>query len=107
MLQCASTARNWHSATGRTWAGHGHRARSERHHLNGRREARKGLEDAKKEPHSLRGCVADGSCGVRLIASESRRGPSIQARAAWAMTPLNGQRCVLDHREVIGEDVKK
>lgn len=52
-------------------------------------KARKGLEDAKKEPHRLRGCVADGSCGVRLIASESRRGPSIQARAAWAMTPLN------------------
>lgn len=52
-------------------------------------KAWKGLEDAKKKPRSLRGCVADGSCGVRLIASEGCRGPSHPGVGSVAMTPLN------------------
>ena len=74
-------------------------------------KAWKGLEDDKKELRRLRGCVADGTCGVRLIAGESGHGPSDPGAGSVGHDTVeldpDVQRRVLDHREAIGEDVKK
>lgn len=74
-------------------------------------KAWKGLEDDKKELRRLRGCVADGTCGVRLITAEGSRGPGNPGAGSVghdtvALDP-DVQRRVLDHREAIGEDAAK
>ena len=74
-------------------------------------KAWKGLEDDKKELRRLRGCVADGTCGVRLIAGEGRHRPSDPGASSlghdtFELDP-DVQRRVLDHREAIGEDARK
>lgn len=74
-------------------------------------KAWKGLEDDKKELRRLRGCVADGTCGVRLITGQSGHGPSNPGASsvgddAITLDP-DVQRRVLYHREAIGEDAKK
>ena len=74
-------------------------------------KAWKGLEDDKKELRRLRGCVADGTCGVRLIAAEDRHGPGDPGAGSVGHDTLeidpDVQRRVLDHREAIGEDAAK
>ena len=71
----------------------------------------KGLEDDKKELRRLRGCVADGTCGVHLIAGESGHGPSDPGAGSVGHDTVeldsDVQRRVLDHREAIGEDARK
>ena len=77
------------------------------------KRAWKGLEDDKKELNRLRGCVADGTCGVRLItkyvhtnSGASDSSPSSVGDDTVALDP-DVQRRVLDHREAIGEDAAK
>lgn len=74
-------------------------------------KAWKGLEDDKKELRRLRGCVADGTCGVRLIAGQSGHGPSDPGAGSVGHDAVeldpDVQRRVLDHREAIGEDARK
>ena len=74
-------------------------------------KAWKGLEDDKKELRRLRGCVADGTCGVRLIAVEDRHGPDNPGSSSVGHDTValdaDVQRRVLDHREAIGEDAAK
>ncbi len=74
-------------------------------------KAWKGLEDDKKELRRLRGCVADGTCGVRLITAEGSHGPGNpgSSRVGHDTVALDSdvQRRVLDHREAIGEDDAK
>ena len=74
-------------------------------------KAWKGLEDDKKELRRLRGCVADGTCGVRLIAGEGRHRPSDPGAGSVGHDTVeldpDVQRRVLDHREAIGEDARK
>ena len=74
-------------------------------------KAWKGLEDDKKELRRLRGCVADGTCGVRLITAEDRHGPGDPGAGSVGHDTVeldpDVQRRVLDHREAIGEDAKK
>lgn len=74
-------------------------------------KAWKGLEDDKKELRRLRGCVADGTCGVRLIAGEGRHRPSDPGAGSVGHDTIeidpDVQRRVLDHREAIGEDAAK
>lgn len=73
----------------------------------------KGLEDDKKELRRLRGCVADGTCGVRLITkyvpADSGASDSSPGSVGDDATDLSAdvQRRVLDHREAIGEDAAK
>ena len=74
-------------------------------------KAWKGLEDDKKELRRLRGCVADGTCGVRLIAGEGRNRSSDPGAGSVGHDTVeldpDLQRRILDHREAIGEDTKK
>ena len=74
-------------------------------------KAWKGLEDDKKELRRLRGCVADGTCGVHLIAGQSGHGPSDPGAGSVGHDTVeldpDVQRRVLDHREAIGEDAAK
>ena len=74
-------------------------------------KAWKGLEDDKKELRRLRGCVADGTCGVRLIAGQSGHGASDSSPGSVGHDTVeldpDVQRRVLDHREAIGEDAAK
>lgn len=74
-------------------------------------KAWKGLEDEKKELRRLRGCVANGTCGVRLIAGESGHGPSDRGARSLGHDTVeldpDVQRRVLDHREAIVEDARK
>lgn len=74
-------------------------------------KAWKGLEDDKKELGRLRGCVADGTCGVRLITKYVSNGPidSSPGSVGHDTVALDAdvQRRVLDHREAIGEDAAK
>lgn len=74
-------------------------------------KAWKGLEDDKKELRRLRGCVADGTCGVRLITAEGRGGPGDPGSSSVGHDTValdsDVQRRVLDHREAIGEDAAK
>ena len=73
----------------------------------------KGLEDDKKELRRLRGCVADGTCGVRLITkyvpADSGGGDSSPGSVGHDTLEIDPdvQRRVLDHREAIGEDARK
>ena len=76
-------------------------------------KAWKGLEDDKKELRRLRGCVADGTCGVRLITKyvptgggASDSSPGSVGHDTVELDP-DVQRRVLDHREAIGEDAAK
>lgn len=76
-------------------------------------KAWKGLEDDKKELRRLRGCVADGTCGVRLITKyvptgggASDSSPGSVGHDTIEIDP-DVQRRVLDHREAIGEDAAK
>lgn len=76
-------------------------------------KAWKGLEDDKKELASLRGCVAAGTCGVRLITKyvpagggASDSSPGSVGHDTIEIDP-DVQRRVLDHREAIGEDAAK
>lgn len=76
-------------------------------------KAWKGLEDDKKELGRLRGCVADGTCGVRLITKyvptgggASDSSPGSVGHDTLEIDP-DVQRRVLDHREAIGEDAAK
>ena len=76
-------------------------------------KAWKGLEDDKKELRRLRGCVADGTCGVRLItkyvpadSGSSAPGAGNVGHDTLELDP-DVQRRVLDHREAIGEDAAK
>ena len=73
----------------------------------------KGLEDDKKELGRLRGCVAAGTCGVRLITKyvptgggASDSSPGSVGHDTIEIDP-DLQRRVLDHREAIGEDAAK
>lgn len=73
----------------------------------------KGLEDDKKELGRLRGCVAAGTCGVRLITKyvptggrASDSSPGSVGHDTLEIDP-DVQRRVLDHREAIGEDAAK
>ncbi|QTW18073.1 lysis system i-spanin subunit Rz [Comamonas kerstersii] len=71
----------------------------------------KGLEDDKKELDRLRGCVAAGTCGVRLITKYVRDGSSDSGASGMgddtiALDP-DVQRRVLDHREAISADQRK
>ena len=73
----------------------------------------KGLEDDKKELGRLRGCVAAGTCGVRLITKyvpsgggASDSSPGSVGHDTIEIDP-DVQRRVLDHREAIGEDTAK
>ena len=73
----------------------------------------KGLKDDKKELRRLRGCVADRTCGVRLIVKPaptdswaSDSSPSSVGHDTIDIDP-DVQRRVLDHREAIGEDAVK
>ena len=73
----------------------------------------KGLEDDKKELGRLRGCVADRTCGVRIIVKPAPTGggasdssPGSVGDDTLELDP-DVQRRVLDHREAIGEDAKK
>jgi hypothetical protein len=73
----------------------------------------KGLEDDKKELGRLRGCVADGTCGVRLITKyvptggrASDSSPGSVGHDTIEIDP-DVQRRVLDHREAIREDAAK
>ena len=73
----------------------------------------KGLEDDKKELGRLRGCVADRTCGVRLITKyvptgggASDSSPGSVGHDTLDLYP-DVQRRVLDHREAIGEDAAK
>lgn len=74
-------------------------------------KAWKGLEDDKKELRRLRGCVADGTCGVRLITGEGRHGAGDPGAGSVGHDTVeldpDVQRRVLDHREAIGEDAAK
>lgn len=74
-------------------------------------KAWKGLEDDKKELRRLRGCVADGTCGVRLITAEGSHGPGNSGSSNMDndTVALNSdvQRRVLDLREALGEDAAK
>ena len=76
-------------------------------------KAWKGLEDDKKELRRLRGCVADGTCGVRLITkyvpADSGGGDSSPGSVGHDTLEIDPdvQRRVLDHREAIGEDARK
>ncbi|MDH0493405.1 lysis system i-spanin subunit Rz [Comamonas aquatica] len=73
----------------------------------------KGLEDDKKELGRLRGCVADGTCGVRLITkyvpADSGTGDPGAGSVGHDTIEIDPdvQRRVLDHREAIGEDAAK
>lgn len=71
----------------------------------------KGLEGDKKELDRLRGCVAAGTCGVRLITKYVQLEPSDSGSSSLgddtiALDP-DVQRRVLDLRESIGEDQRK
>lgn len=71
----------------------------------------KGLEDDKKELARLRGCVAAGTCGVRLITKYVQPEPGDPSSGsvgndAVALDP-DVQRRVLDLRESISEDQRK
>ncbi|MBF6631790.1 MAG: lysis protein [Comamonas sp.] len=77
------------------------------------KRAWKGLEDDKKELGRLRGCIADRTCGVRLITKyvHTNSGPSDSSPSSVgddtvALDP-DVQRRVLDHREAVGEDAAK
>lgn len=74
-------------------------------------KAWKGLEDDKKELRRLRGCVDDGTCGVRLITAEGRGGASDSGSSSVGNDTVaidaDVQRRVLDHREALGEDARK
>ncbi|MDH1813794.1 lysis system i-spanin subunit Rz [Comamonas aquatica] len=76
-------------------------------------KAWKGLEDDKKELRRLRGCVADGTCGVRLIAKYVPADSGAVAPGAGSVghdtleIDPDVQRRVLDHREALGEDAAK
>ena len=76
-------------------------------------KAWKGLEDDKKELNRLRGCVAAGTCGVRIITKyvpagggASDSSPGSVGHDTIEIDP-DVQRRVLDHREAIGEDARK
>ena len=76
-------------------------------------KAWKGLEDDKKELNRLRGCVAAGTCGVRLITkyvpADSGAGDPGAGSVGHDTLEIDPdvQRRVLDHREAIGEDAAK
>ncbi|WP_368921262.1 lysis system i-spanin subunit Rz [Comamonas aquatica] len=73
----------------------------------------KGLEDDKKELGRLRGCVAAGTCGVRLITKYVPTGGRASDSSSGSVghdtieIDPDVQRRVLDHREAIGEDAAK
>ena len=73
----------------------------------------KGLEDDKKELGRLRGCVADRTCGVRLITKYVPTGGGASDSSPGSVghdtieIDTDVQRRVLDHREAIGEDAAK
>jgi hypothetical protein len=76
-------------------------------------KAWKGLEDDKKELRRLRGCVADGTCGVRLITKyvpadngAGDSGASSLGHDTVEIAP-DVQHRVLDLRESIAEDAAK
>lgn len=75
------------------------------------KRAWKGLEDDKKELARLRGCVAAGTCGVRLITKYVRDGPSDSSPGSVGHDTVeldtDVQHRVLDHREAISEDQRK
>lgn len=74
-------------------------------------KAWKGLEDDKKELGRLRGCVAAGTCGVRIIAAPAIGGDTpagaggLGDDAIALDAGLSGR--VLDLREAIGQDAAK
>lgn len=74
-------------------------------------KAWKGLEDDKKELNRLRGCVAAGTCGVRISATPAIGGDTPAGAGGLGDDAIDlsadVQRRVLDHREAIGEDAAK
>lgn len=74
-------------------------------------KAWKGLEDDKKELNRLRGCVAAGTCGVRIIATPAIGGDTpagaggLGDDAITLDAGVSGR--VLDLREAIGQDAAK
>lgn len=73
----------------------------------------KGLEDDKKELGRLRGCVADRTCGVRLITKYVPTGGGASDSSAGSVghdtleLDAEVQRRVLDLREAIDTDKRK
>ena len=73
----------------------------------------KGLEDDKKELSRLRGCVADRTCGVRLITKYVPTGGGASDSSPGSVghdtieIDRDVQRRVLDHREAISADQRK
>lgn len=74
----------------------------------------KGLENDKAELRRLRGCVADGTCGVRLITKYIEQptestGNSATSSLGYDTVALDPdiQRRVLDLKEAIDEDRAK
>ena len=74
-------------------------------------KAWKGLEDDKKELNRLRGCVAAGTCGVRIIATPAIGGDTPAGAGGLGDDAIDlsadVQRRVLDLREAIGQDAAK
>ena len=71
----------------------------------------KGLKDDKKELDRLRGCVADRTCGVRLITKYVRDGRSDSGSSSVGNDSVeldaDVQQRVLDHKQSISEDQRK
>jgi len=71
----------------------------------------KGLEDDKKELDRLRSCIADRTCGVRLITKYVRDGRSDSGSSSVGNDSVeldaDVQQRVLDHKQSISEDQRK
>lgn len=74
-------------------------------------KAWKGLEDDRKELNRLRGCVADGTCGVRIITAPGSGFDSTASAGGLGNDTIDLsadlQRRILDLRESIGQDAAK
>lgn len=71
----------------------------------------KALEDDKQELNRLRACVANRTCGVRIITKPANTGSSASSASSLEHDSValdsDVQRRVLDLREAIGEDARK
>lgn len=74
-------------------------------------KAWKGMEDERKELNRLRGCVADRTCGVRLIPASGSGFDSTASAGGLGNDTIDLsadlQRRILDLRESIGQDAAK
>ncbi len=74
-------------------------------------KAWKGMEDERKELNRLRGCVADRTCGVRIIPAPGSGFDSTASAGGLGNDTIDLsadlQRRILDLRESIGQDAAK